>query len=79
MILLSSSDFSKLTFSENSFRNTIRVSNGSVSPNLGPNWFHRLISAENKSRPLQGKSQYNDLKLYWWIDLIVDNSSAKEQ
>ena len=58
MLLLSSADvFSKSTFSYNSFRNTIRVSNGldpdqdrrSVGPDLGPNCFQRL-SADDKSR-----------------------------
>ena len=50
MLLLSSADFfSKLHFSKNSFRNTIRVSNGldpdqdrcSVSPDLGPNGYQQ--------------------------------------
>ena len=44
-VFLSSADFSKLTFSEKSFKITIRVSNGldldqdihSVGPDLGPN------------------------------------------
>ena len=47
---------SKLSFPKNSFRNTIRVSNGfdpdqnqcSVGPDLGPNCFQRL-SADDKS------------------------------
>ena len=47
--------FSKMTFSKNSFRNTIRVSKGwdpdqdrhSVGPDLGPNCLQRL-SADNK-------------------------------
>ena len=51
MLLLSSADFlSKLTFSKNSFRNIIRVSNGlnpdqdrhSVGPDLDPNCLQRL-------------------------------------
>ena len=47
--------FSKLTFSKNSFRNTIRVSNGlesdqdshSVGPDLGPNCL-QFLSADDK-------------------------------
>ena len=47
--------FSKLSFSKNSFRNTIRVSNGldpnrdqcSLSPDLGPIYLQKL-SADNK-------------------------------
>ena len=51
MLLMSSADFfSKLTVSKNSFRNTIRVSNGldpdqnrhSVGPDLGLNCLQRL-------------------------------------
>ena len=51
--MLSSADFfSKLTFSKNSFRNTIRVSNGfdpdhSVGPDLGPNSLQRLSADDN--------------------------------
>ena len=49
--------FSKLTFSQNSFRNTIRVSNSldseqdrhSVGPDLRPNCLQRL-SVDDKSR-----------------------------
>ena len=49
--------FSKLTFSENSFKNTIRVSNSLdpdqarhfVGPDLGPNCL-QSISADNTSR-----------------------------
>ena len=56
MLLLSSTDFSKLTFSKNSFRNTIRVSNSLDpgqdeiygGPDLGPNCLQRL-SADDKS------------------------------
>ena len=54
MLLLLSADFSKLAFSKNSFRNTIRVSNGLdpdqdiVGPDLGPNCLQRL-SADDKS------------------------------
>ena len=57
MLLLSSTDyFSNLTFSDNSFRNTIRVSNNldpdqerhNVGPYLGPNYLQKL-SADNKS------------------------------
>ena len=64
MLLLSSADFfSKLTFSKNSFRNTIRVSNGldpdkdrrAVGPDLGPNCLQRL-SADDKNCRLQRKS-----------------------
>ena len=48
--------FSKLTFSKNSFRNTIRVANGldpdqdrqSVGPDLGPNCLQKL-SADDKN------------------------------
>ena len=48
--------FSKLTYSKNSFKNTIRVSKGlvpdqnrhSVGPDLGPNLLQRL-SADDKS------------------------------
>ena len=56
LLLLSDDFFSKLTFSNISFRNTIRVSNSldpdqdrhSVGPDLGANCFQRL-SADNKS------------------------------
>ena len=49
--------FSKLTISKNSFRNTIRVSNGLdpdqdrhfVGPDLGPNCLQRLSADEKKS------------------------------
>ena len=56
MLLLSSADFfSKFTFSKNSFRNTIRLSNSldtdqdrpKVGPDLGPNCLQRL-SADDK-------------------------------
>ena len=55
--------FSKLTFSKNSFRNTISVSNSldpdqarhSVGPDLDPNCLQRL-SADNKSRGSEDKS-----------------------
>ena len=48
MPLLSYADFSSFLYSNNSFRNTIRVSNGldpdqdrrSVGPDLGTNYFH---------------------------------------
>ena len=68
MILVSSADFfSKLTFSKNSFRNTIRVSNSldpdqdlhSVGPDLGPNCLQRLLADDKsmtrtkKKNPLQ--------------------------
>ena len=54
-------NFSKLTFSKNSFTNTIRVSNGldsdqdrhSVGPDLGPNCLQSL-SADDES-PLARK------------------------
>ena len=57
MLLLLFGDFSKLIFSKNCFRNTIRVSNGfdpdqdghSVSSELGPNCLQRLL-ADGKSR-----------------------------
>ena len=57
MLLLSSADFfSKLTFSENSSQNTVRVSTSldpdqdrhSVSPDLGPNSLQRLSAAASK-------------------------------
>ena len=56
LLLLSADFFSKLPFSNNSFRNTIRVSNGLdtdkdqhyVGPDLGPNCLERL-SADNKN------------------------------
>ena len=35
--------FSKLTFSNNSLRNTIRVSNSLVGPDLGPNCLQKVI------------------------------------
>ena len=49
-LLLSSADFSKLTFSKNSFRSTNRVSNSldpdqgqhSVGPDLGSNCLQKL-------------------------------------
>ena len=56
MLLLSPADFFLLlTFSKNSFRNTIRVSNSldpdrdrhSVVPDLGPNYLH-IISRRQK-------------------------------
>ena len=57
MLLLSSAEFSKLTFSKNSFKNTIRVSKSLdpgqdrhyVGPDLGPNCLQRL-STDDKSR-----------------------------
>ena len=60
--LLSSSDFSKLTFPKNSFRNTVRVSNGLdldqdrhfFSPYLGPNYLQRL-TADSKKSPITRK------------------------
>ena len=57
MLLLPAADFFKIkTFSKNSFRNTIRVSNGldpdqdqhSVEPDLEPNCLQKL-SADEKS------------------------------
>ena len=57
MLFLSSADFcSKLTFSTNIFKNTLRVSNSldpdqdrhSVGPDLGPNCLQRL-STDDKS------------------------------
>ena len=64
MLLLSPADvfFSKLTFSKNSFRNTIRVSNNLdpdqdrhyICPDLDPNCLHWL-SANNKSRREKGR------------------------
>ena len=64
MLFLSSAVFcSKLTFSKNSFRNTIRVSNSLdtdqdqhfVCPDLGPNCLQSL-SADDKNYRKQGKS-----------------------
>ena len=57
MLFLSSADFFKSTFSKNSFRNTIRVSNSldpdqarqNVGPDLGPNCMQRL-SADDTGR-----------------------------
>ena len=57
--------FSKLTFSLNSFKNTIRVSNGlepdqdgcSVGPDLDPNCLQRL-SADNKVATSMEKVKY---------------------
>ena len=54
-VVVSAYFFQKITFSKNSFRNTIRVSNGmdtgqdrhSVGSDLGPNCLQRL-SADNK-------------------------------
>ena len=47
-VLLSSADFSKLTFQKKSFRNTIRVSRSHlVRSDLGPNCLQRL-SADGK-------------------------------
>ena len=57
MLLLSPASFvSKLTFSKNSFRNTIRVSNGldtdkgrqSVDPDLVPKLFAKVINRQQK-------------------------------
>ena len=55
IFLLSADFFSKLTFSKNSFRNTIRISNRlapdlarpSVGPDLGPNCF-QTSAADDK-------------------------------
>ena len=61
MLLLSSAAFfPKINFSKNSFTNTIRVFNSldpeySVHSDLGLNCLQRL-SADDKSRRLQGKS-----------------------
>ena len=55
MLLLSSVDFfQNYFFSKNSYRNTIRVSNGldpdkdrrSVGPDLGPNYLQGLLAGE---------------------------------
>ena len=62
-VFKSSADISKLAFSNNYFRNTIRESNNldpdqdrhCVGPDLGPNCFQRL-SAVDKSCLLKGKS-----------------------
>ena len=62
MLLLSSADFSKWTFSQNYFRNTIRVSNGLdldqdrhfFSPDLGLNYLQKL-TADDKKSPLTRK------------------------
>ena len=51
MLLLSADFFSKLTFSKNSFSNTIRASNGldpdqephPVGPDLGPSCLQKVI------------------------------------
>ena len=61
MILVLAAVFSKLTFSKNSFRNMIKVSNSldpdqdrqNVGLDLGPNCLPRL-SADNKSCHQQG-------------------------
>ena len=59
MLMLSSADFfSKLFFSQNSFRNTIRVSNSldpyqdqhSVDPDLGPDCLQRLSGDDKNCR-----------------------------
>ena len=63
--------YSKLTFSKNSFRNTIRMSNGldpdrdrrSVGPDLGPNCLQRL-SPNDKSRHLH-KTRFMLLRIWW--------------
>ena len=64
MLLLSSADFfsSKLTFLKNSFRNTIRVSNGldpdqdrSVGPDLGLNCLQMLSTDHKSCRKLERK------------------------
>ena len=57
LLLLSADFFSNLTFSKNSFRNTIRLSNRldpdqdrqNVGPDLGTNCLHKL-SADDKSQ-----------------------------
>ena len=62
LLLLSADFFSKLTFSKQSFRNTIRVSNCldpdqdrlNVGPDLGPNCLKRL-STDNKMHILARK------------------------
>ena len=64
---MSSADFSKLTFSKNTFRNTTRVSNGFepdqdqryVGPDLDPNCLQRLSAviaskARVKSQNIKG-------------------------
>ena len=65
MLLLSSADFfSKLTFSKDSFRNTIRMSNSldsdqdphSVGPDLGPNCLQRYQQMTKVAE--QGKSYF---------------------
>ena len=73
-LLLSSADFffSKLTFSKNSFRNTIRVSNSldpdqdrhSVGPDLGSNCLQRL-SADDKTHGKQGMSSRGKYCIFW--------------
>ena len=54
MLLSLSVEFSNITFSKNSFRNTIRVSN-SLDPDLGLNSLQRL-STDDKSCHKQEKS-----------------------
>ena len=60
VLIMSSADFPKLTFSKNSFRNTIRMSNcldadqaqHSVGPDLDPNCLQRL-SADDTCHSLR--------------------------
>ena len=68
MLLWSSADMSKLTFSKNSFRNAIIVSNDldpdqnqpSVGPDLGPNCLQRL-SADDKVVTSMERAKQHDL------------------
>ena len=58
MFLSSADFFSKSTFSKNSFRSSIRVSNGldpdqnghSVGPDLGPNCLQRVSTDDKNCR-----------------------------
>ena len=77
--------FSKLTYSKNAFRNTIRVTHSLdpdqdrcfVSPDLGPKCLRRL-PADNKSRGLQTKS-YGIVYLKTLVLLNPDYPALKTQ
>ena len=84
MILLSSvSFFSKLSFSKNSFRNTIRVSNSldpgqdrhSVGPDLGTNCLQKL-SADDKVAASKERAKHNTVKLGFFFIFSYDFCDA---
>ena len=78
--------FSKLTFSKNSFRNTIRVSNcldpdqdrPFVGPNLGPNCLQRLYE-DNLSGKAMNIYKQLSRRMKLFSSVVIGSASATEQ